>query len=461
MFISYIPAIRTYIAIYTSQLTTLTLCNLFETHQFPHSLLYAVILARDVASTTNEFKVLLVKRSSKSSFMPSIYVFPGGAIDPADSSPYWSNVCAPVLPRAPVHKSLLSDKIQQESLAERIATIRETFEETGILAAATNDTSTENSGAAEPAPAPGYFIPKLIGDVAAVRAKVHADGQTFGTDLAARDLAPAVDALHPFARWITPADEKKRYDTYFYILPVDNSVSYDHPALNHLSSTSSSSSTATATAAAEQEVSHPVWLSPADALASSHDHTIGLMPPTVYVLSMLASFSSIPEVLEHCARSHKQGVKPFYPWLAERYLKLRPVAPADATADTNVRAVGPREAVGGGFIALPGDMHHQETAHTNTSVDAETKHQLPSSSTVLPIEHRPLLPLCGKVARLVSPLSHQPISSTPSSSTSTSPNRRYHRVVMRPTKDWLSWDVVVSDASMLKNSAEITVASKL
>lgn len=51
----------------------------------------------------SNFKVLMVRRSSKSHFMPNVFVFPGGKMDPEDGG------------------------------NRRICAVRELFEETGFL----------------------------------------------------------------------------------------------------------------------------------------------------------------------------------------------------------------------------------------------------------------------------------------------------------------------------------------
>ena len=43
-------------------------------------------------------------------------------------------------------------------------------------------------------------------------------GRPFGEMVVAEDLELALDALTPFAHWITPAALPKRFDTHFFIL---------------------------------------------------------------------------------------------------------------------------------------------------------------------------------------------------------------------------------------------------
>lgn len=72
------------------------------------------------------YNLLLIQRSVKSGFMPSTYVFPGGALCPPDSSKEWLKLYKNSA-NFDGHNALPS------LLTDRIAAIRETFEECGIL----------------------------------------------------------------------------------------------------------------------------------------------------------------------------------------------------------------------------------------------------------------------------------------------------------------------------------------
>jgi hypothetical protein len=53
-----------------------------------------------------------------------------------------------------------------------------------------------------------------------------AGGQTFGAALGTLGLDPANDRLVPFARWVTPAQLKRRFDATFFLaqLPAGQTV---------------------------------------------------------------------------------------------------------------------------------------------------------------------------------------------------------------------------------------------
>jgi 8-oxo-dGTP pyrophosphatase MutT (NUDIX family) len=152
-----------------------------------------VLLIRD----GDPWELLLVHRPGGADFAPGAYVFPGGTVHP-------------------------DDRMWDDEL--RAAAIRELFEEAGILLA---------RNARDP-------------DCATVRELVAA-GAPFGQALRELGLAPDFDGLAMFARWVTPALMRRRFDARFYLarLPEGQSVR-----------------------AQEGEVTDWLWISPERALAS-------------------------------------------------------------------------------------------------------------------------------------------------------------------------------------------------
>jgi 8-oxo-dGTP pyrophosphatase MutT (NUDIX family) len=86
-------------------------------------------------------------------------------------------------------------------------------------------------------------------------------------------LAP--DSLLPWAHWVTPELEPRRYDTFFYLaeLPADQQAD-DRSG----------------------ETDRADWSTPADALADEQAGRIGLMPPTLSILLELCGLSTLAEV---------------------------------------------------------------------------------------------------------------------------------------------------------------------
>jgi 8-oxo-dGTP pyrophosphatase MutT (NUDIX family) len=139
----------------------------------------SVLLVRDAP-----WSVLMVKRHAKS-FFSSALVFPGGVVDPEDSSDAWLQYVSG------------QQNLSREERALRIAGCRELFEETGVLLARQSIAARRGAG---------FFH------------QIQAAGGTL-----------ALDALRPFAHWITPEGSRKRFDTHFYLCcaPAGSEASCD------------------------------------------------------------------------------------------------------------------------------------------------------------------------------------------------------------------------------------------
>ncbi|MBV9842616.1 MAG: NUDIX hydrolase [Sphingomonadaceae bacterium] len=132
-----------------------------------------LLLVRD-----DPFEVLMVRRANRGQFASAL-VFPGGVVEDGDRSKEW----LPHLDGA--------DELDPDERALRIAAIRETFEETAILVAENEE---------------GICPP--IAD---------ATGRGFLDLVREHGLRLRLDAIVPFAHWITPDIAPKRFDTHFYV----------------------------------------------------------------------------------------------------------------------------------------------------------------------------------------------------------------------------------------------------
>jgi len=137
----------------------------------------------------------------------------------------------------------------------RGAAIREVFEEVGILLA---------RGATD-------------AHCVRVREMIEA-GSSFSRALPDLGLVPALDQLVLFARWITPAQLRRRYDTRFFLarMPDEQAV---RPQ--------------------EGEVTDWLWISPASALESPD---VTLVYATRAVLESVASARHVESLLAHARR---------------------------------------------------------------------------------------------------------------------------------------------------------------
>lgn len=166
------------------------------------------------------WELLLVRRPGGADFAPGAYVFPGGTVHEDDR--------------------VFSDEV-------RAAAVREVFEEVGILLA---------PGARD-------------AECAQVR-DLLANGASFGDALSRLGVVPAFDQLVLFARWVTPAQLRRRFDARFYLarLPADQSVTPQ-----------------------EGEVTDWLWVAPSRALVSAD---ITLVYATRAVLESVAGAPDLP-----------------------------------------------------------------------------------------------------------------------------------------------------------------------
>jgi 8-oxo-dGTP pyrophosphatase MutT (NUDIX family) len=144
-----------------------------------------LLLLRDGAEG---LEVLMTSRHEEAGFAGGALVFPGGKVDPADHA----------LARHYAGKTTLDEA----AFVLRIAAIRETFEECGILLARADGTLLSAESLA-----------------ALLRRHGRSDAG-FAALVAAGELELAVDDLVPYAHWITPVDRPKRFDTHFFLAPA-------------------------------------------------------------------------------------------------------------------------------------------------------------------------------------------------------------------------------------------------
>ncbi|KAF1955091.1 hypothetical protein CC80DRAFT_549807 [Byssothecium circinans] len=150
-------------------------------------------------SPTNQ--ILLLHRVRTSTSFPSAHVFPGGALSAFHDGPI------PLISSPDRH---------QDGPAYRLAAIRETFEESGILLAKSKRTGKLVSA-------------EELGDTEREegRRAVHKGEVRFGELLERWGLVADTEGLRACTRWVTPRGVGRRFSTamYVYFLPVGSSSS--------------------------------------------------------------------------------------------------------------------------------------------------------------------------------------------------------------------------------------------
>jgi len=207
----------------------------------------------------------MVQRHHQIDFASSALVFPGGKVDPADRDPALRARCAG------------AEGLADEALAYRVAAVRETFEESGVLVA-----RPRGSDALVPA-----------GRAAEIEARwrgpLNANETTIGAIAAAEGLVLALDALVLFAHWITPEFMPKRFDTHFYLVAVPRDQAAAHDGGESVDS---------------------LWIAPDRALADATAGRLSIIFPTRMQLAKLARAGSVADAL---ARARAARVVPVLP----------------------------------------------------------------------------------------------------------------------------------------------------
>jgi 8-oxo-dGTP pyrophosphatase MutT (NUDIX family) len=185
------------------------------------------------------YEVFLVRRRRGASFMASAFVFPGGGADATDGGD------------------------------PRVTAARELFEEAGVLLTG--------------APIDDATRARWRHDVLAA-ARAGADAATAATAaLHAAVTGPgagwATAALAPWAHWITPSVEPRRFDTRFFVaeLPPGQEPSFD-----------------------DHETVDQVWVAPAEALVRAGE--LALPPPQLRTFWELARLPGVDDVLAEAGR---------------------------------------------------------------------------------------------------------------------------------------------------------------
>jgi 8-oxo-dGTP pyrophosphatase MutT (NUDIX family) len=238
----------------------------------------SVVVARE---GSNGIEVFLMRRAAAMAFAPGMTVFPGGGVDrrDADTSTAWSGPgpqwwarqfgCEPNLARSLV-----------------FAAVRETFEESGVLLA-------------------GHDADNVVVDTAPfadARRALEAREISFAQFLAGAGLVLRADLLAPWANWVTPVAEPRRYDTRFFLaaLPVGQRAD-----------------------GVTSEAQDVAWQRPSDALADWKAGRRALLPPTWMALTELDECGTLA-----AAMAAQRSLDKIIPKIVRDGQVLRAVLPA-------------------------------------------------------------------------------------------------------------------------------------
>lgn len=237
-----------------------------------------VVLTRAGASGP---EVYLLSRQHTMSFAAGVAVFPGGGVDPRDA--------AEETPWAGPPASDWADRLgcsEQEARALVCAAVRETFEECGVLLAGASEASVVDDVSGE--------------DWEADRVALESRAVSLSELLVRRGLVLRSDLLGAWAGWTTPAFERKRYRTWFFVAALP---------------------TGQLTRDVSSESVSVRWLPAAEAVDAAEQGTLALMPPT-YLTCLEVSQYADPDAL--LAEAATRRIEMFTPTVRDDRLTLMP-----------------------------------------------------------------------------------------------------------------------------------------
>ena len=221
-----------------------------------------VILLR--AAEPRGFEVFLTRRPEGMAFLGGMYCFPGGTLRNEDFSDAMLSRSAGMTPDR-AQKIIGAEFAPRQALGLWIATIRELFEEAGILLAV--------NGAGERILANTGLASRLTEKHSRLLTKTLSFYSVLESEGFFCDLA----ALAHFSHWQTPAHVSTRFDTHFFLasLPADQSP-----------------------LPTSSEVTQSVWLTPDGALRLFSKNELPMIFPTFASLRTLADLDSLERVFK-------------------------------------------------------------------------------------------------------------------------------------------------------------------
>ncbi|KAL6261597.1 hypothetical protein P5V15_006684 [Pogonomyrmex californicus] len=249
--------------------------------------------SRAVPPAVHNYKLLCLKRHQKSNFMPGLYVFPGGTVDPADANLKWqehfaafgldndklTSLISKVASRPQIFQSRENELPKEVSL--RITAIRETFEECGILMCRHKDSNTPSSWAEY------VSVPK--DELLMWQSKVHDNATEFFNLCQKFECYPDLWALHEWRNWMTPTTAyEKRFNTAFYLACLSHMPYAKYEAI---------------------EMEDLKWDTPENFSSMG----ITFPPPQQYEIAKLIKLKNIDDLLDIAVKRNKEGAQLYLP----------------------------------------------------------------------------------------------------------------------------------------------------
>ena len=214
-----------------------------------------LILLREGSSTP---EIFMQTRAQTMGFAAGMIAFPGGKVDGHDMNLAASRLVAS------------RHDLDLEEIAARVAAVRESFEEAGVLLTHGPEIAPRDFIEAQPA--------------------IASRALAFSDFLARHDQQIALDVLFPFARWVPPPGlHGKRYDTRFYLARLPEGANAGHDG---------------------NEATTSCWITPSEAIARADRQEAEVMFPTRRNLERLAQHASVDALITHAMETPVVTVQP-------------------------------------------------------------------------------------------------------------------------------------------------------
>ncbi len=224
------------------------------------------------------FDVFLMRRHREQGFMGGAFVFPGGRLEEADCDPSLLELARGLNPEQAKAKLNEPSLAGEKAMGLFLAAVRETFEEAGVLLAA--------SFHGEPI---DFSDAQTQGRFREHRGRLQRGEMPLKTMAETEELCFTLDLLTPFSHWITPEVEIRRFDTRFLVARMPQGQSPAHDSVETVES---------------------LWLTPSEALARNESGEILLMPPTLKTMEDLCRFASLEDLFRDASQREIYPVLP-------------------------------------------------------------------------------------------------------------------------------------------------------
>jgi 8-oxo-dGTP pyrophosphatase MutT (NUDIX family) len=259
----------------------------------------SVLLVRaGAAGAAEPLEVYMIRRRQQMRFLGGFYAFPGGKVDPADTTPEALTRCVGL--DAAAAEALVDEPHGVPALAYWVTAVRELCEESGVLLAC--DAAGRPVGGDEPGVAEA---------IAATRQALMA-GASLATALARGGWRCDLRPLRALSHFVTPRSSPIRFTARFFLCPLPPGQA---PALF------------------TEETSEGFWIPPGEGYRRCLAGAMAMAEPAEYGLAYLAQFAS----LEALWAAHADGRDKFhglihridgfwddFDWKANRWPDARP-----------------------------------------------------------------------------------------------------------------------------------------